>query len=131
MPSCGLTYACFEDCISSLSHGVSERTSEWWTDREDNLLRYLGLAEAHGFDLSGTVSHRQEEISIAQALAHGGWMGSVWWLAEERGIDVQHVTISRWACIGMTDEIKDRNKEILLRVQRAQRQRHAVRAMVA
>jgi hypothetical protein len=67
-------------------------------------------------------------VSIPQAVANGGYMGCLRWLAEARDSDVQHVALERHSYIGLEGELANQLKHELERVQRAQRQRHAARA---
>lgn len=121
VPDCQLT----DLCVSSMNTYGSGRSSEWWSERQGNVLRFLQFAESKGFDLSGPVG-RGSETSIAQALTNGGWIGTVRWLAEERGVDVQHLVCGKDA--RMLGERQKQVKDELMRLQRTQRQRHAARA---
>lgn len=104
-----------------------DQTAEWWAERDDNVKRFLRFAEARGIDLSGSsITLSGEHVSIAQLLTNGTWMGCVRWLSEERGVDLQHIRFDRTVCLVPTDRIGSA-KEELLRLQRAQRQRHAAR----
>ena len=131
VPDCELTQGGFDGCVANMSFaprgpGV---TIEWWTEREGNVLRFLRLAETKQMDLSSNITlHHDEEISIAQSLLNGAWIGCVRWLAEERDIDVQHLAFDHRGTIGVSSEIREQVKEELGRLQRAQRQKHATRA---
>jgi len=122
---------CFATVLSDVSRlgSSGHETSEWWAERDDNIKRFLRFAEAQGLDLSGsTIAVRGNPASIAQVLTNGTWVGCVRWLAEERGVDLQHVRFVRIA--GMAPrERAEPTKEELLRLQRAQRQRHAARGV--
>jgi hypothetical protein len=126
VPACELT--CFSECLRRMSHWshTGKDEEEWWSEREGNALRFLLLAESKGVDLAGSVtSSRNDEISIAQALANGGWINCVRWLAEERGIDVQNLAFDRYTSMLLVNgERLEQIKRDLTRVQRAQRQRH-------
>ena len=120
VPACELT--CFSECAGRMTP-LGRKATEWWSERKSNVLRFLRLAESKGVDLSGSVTHRNSEISLAQALANCGWISAVRWLAEERGIDVQHLTFNRWQSL-IGEELGEQIKDAVVRVQRAQRQRH-------
>ena len=129
MPDCELTQGGFDGCVANMSYSHPGRTSEWWTEREGNVLRFLRLAETKQMDLSSNITlHHDEEISIAQSLLNGAWIGCVRWLAEERDIDVQHLVFDHRETSGVSFEIREQVKEELGRLQRAQRQKHATRA---
>ena len=121
---------CFGRVLSDVSIcGASGQTSEWWAERDDNIKRFLRFAEAQGIDLSGsTIAVRGNPASIAQVLTNGTWVGCVRWLAEERGVDLQHVRFDRSAGMAPRERAGSAKAE-LLRLQRAQRQRHAARGV--
>ena len=126
VPECPMRYV--HNYLSDIStRSERDQTAEWWAERDDNVKRFLRFAEARGIDLSGSsITLSGEHVSIAQLLTNGTWMGCVRWLSEERGVDLQHIRFDRTVCLVPTDRIGSA-KEELLRLQRAQRQRHAAR----
>ena len=125
VPACELT--CFNECLRRMDHTRTGKDAEWRSEREGSALRFLLLAESKGVDLAGSVtSSRNDEISIAQTLANGGWINCVRWLAEERGIDVQNLIFDRYTSMRLVNDerLQAQIKHDLTRVQRAQRQRH-------
>mmetsp|Transcript_19468 Transcript_19468/g.55230 ORF Transcript_19468/g.55230 Transcript_19468/m.55230 type:complete len:792 (+) Transcript_19468:2-2377(+) len=125
MPNCPLTH--IKGHIRDMCEFFSGLTpGEDRSKREADLIRFLQLAEAAGAELAQqaqTDPSEAREKSIPQYVFDGGWMRCLRWLAEERGVDIQSVTIDPSA-VGWSGEA-DLGRAELLRVQRAQRVQHA------
>ena len=120
-----LSRAGFEGCLKDISRGFRFRSAVSRSAMEDIVLRFLRLAEGSGIDLSGTIdgAYDGEPACVAQILVNGGLIGCVRWLAEEREVDVQHLVACR-SCFAGAHEERGVVEQALLRLQRAQRQRH-------